>query len=127
MVPFDLLLVLIPIDFLLIIYGVWDHDNRVYGNVLACFLAAVLAFFIAQMSISGGVVDIHPAVFNVTTNTTLNVDTYVYEPVTIPIQDPPLQMFFIFVGVIMSFVTLLFIAEALYMRRMGDEEGEEEE
>lgn len=137
MIPISLFNVLIAVMVLLVIYSFVDTRNKLYGNIVAAFLAALLGVFLGVVIVIG-IVQYDPAVIGigqfVYVNTTTsegqnisytNVSTYVAtcDTCTVPIFDPAVGYIILLFGVIMMIYALLMIYEA-YIDYKSDREGE---
>lgn len=88
----------------LVAYAFIDTENRLYGNLIAEFIAIVLAFFLAANAITGNIVD-HAVVQN---GTATNVSspyintTYAHIDAIYPIQNPAVTALFSLVGLFLG-------------------------
>lgn len=132
MISTELFTILLILDGAFILFSIWDNENRIYGNILASFLASVFSFFLAINQIAGNVgteTIIHnTTITNSTTylNMSVTMDNWIYARALTTFQDSGFMWLMILVGISMAFITFLYIAELLYERQAGIEIGEEE-
>ena len=105
--------VLATIDAILVIYSFWDHDNRVYGNIIASFVSFILSAMLALYVISGSVAEITPVATQKMMNWSLGNQTtvYTYTNQTVVMQDLSLGYGFSLGSVVMLIVMILFIVD----------------
>lgn len=105
MIPVEMMYVLLCLAMALSVYAVWQHSNRVYGNIIfGGFASSILWFFLAGNVITG----------NIFYDFTDQTDTLV---------DVPFFWIFVLFGVIMTGYTLVLGYEAVTEREQpgGDE------
>ena len=104
---------LAAIDIGLVIYSFWDHDNRIYGNIITAGLTSILSAVLALFVMAGEVVDQTPQVISTLANTTLNTTTtYTYARSQVIMQNATLSYFLGFVSVFMMVVVIMMIIDA---------------
>ena len=120
--------VLAGIDACLIIYSFWDHENRMYGNVITCLIASVLSGLLGLYILNGSVGKTIPMAaqkfVNWTGPGTNYTTSYSYVNQTVLMQDTALGYTFSFASVAMFIFLILFIVEAR-SELAGNEEEEE--
>ena len=100
--PIEMMYVLLCLAMALSVYAVWQHSNRVYGNIVfGGFSASVLWFYLAANVITGNIF------FDYTDQT----DTMV---------DIPFFWVFVLFGVIMTGYTLVLSFEAVKERHITE-------
>ncbi len=115
--------VLVVIDICLIIYTFWDHDNRIYGNIITAGIASILAAVLSLFVMAGQVVDETSVVASKVMNTTVNTTTtYTYAKAQVVMQDMTMSYLMGFVAVFMLIVVILLIIDA---RSEGHQDAED--
>jgi uncharacterized membrane protein len=66
MIPIDLFMVMVGAVFVLAIYSWIDHNNKVYANIIAAFLSAILAGFCSTVVSTDTVYDAWYCTYNTT-------------------------------------------------------------
>jgi hypothetical protein len=66
MVPIDIFMVMVGGVFALMIYSWIDHNNRIYANIIAAFLAATLAGYLGTIVSTNTVYDAWYCTYNET-------------------------------------------------------------
>ena len=105
--------VLVVIDICLIIYTFWDHENRIYGNIITAGISSILAAVLSLFIVAGQVIDEAPVVVSKVMNSTLNTTiVYTYAKTQVVMQDMTMSYFLGFVAIFMMIVVILLIVDA---------------
>jgi len=126
MITVEIFIALTVILFALFIYIFADLENRLYGNMFAAGIGALLAALLALWSFSGNVAVVQPllnttSVINETTQETLHT----YTTDTIPVVDASLGWLFVFIAIFLAILLGYLVYEA-WMEQIEPEEEEEE-
>ena len=117
--------VLVVIDICLIIYTFWDHDNRIYGNIITAGISSILAAVLSLFIVAGQVIDETSVIVSKSMNTTLNTTTiYTYAKTQVVMQDTTMSYVMAFIAIFMMIVVVLLIIDArseVTQESMGDE------
>ena len=104
---------LVVVNICLIIFTFWDHDNRIYGNVITAGISSILAAILSLFIVAGQVVDEAPVVVSKVMNASLNTTTtYTYAKTQVVMQDMTMSYLMGFVAVFMMIVVVLLIIDA---------------
>ena len=115
--------ILVVIDVCLIIYTFWDHDNRIYGNIITAGISSILAAVLSLFVMAGQVVDETSVVASKVMNTSVNTTTtYTYVKAQVVMQDMTMSYLMGFVAVFMLVVVILLIIDA---RSEGHQDAED--
>jgi len=97
-------------------YMVIDRDNRVYANIVAGLVAAIIFLYVASISVSG-TVGTYDVVVNSTTDTGAGY-IYTYTTVWEPFTNATLLWIFALCGVLTGGYAVILVAEALIERKI---------
>ena len=104
---------LVIIDICLVIFTFWDHDNRIYGNIITAGISSILAAVLSLFIVGGQVIDEAPVVISKVMNATLNTTTtYTYAKTQVVMQDMTMSYLLGFVSIFMLVVVILLIIDA---------------
>ena len=123
MIPFVIFVTLVAIMVILFLYFMLDNKNRVYGNIVAAFLCALIAMYLGIISISPVVVS--TPILNTTTTSTVagtTTTTFVYDTPTVTSSSE--GYIFLMISAIVMIYTFFMIYEVYEEYKRGGEDAE---
>ena len=123
MVPFVIFITLIVVMAVLFIYVMLDNKNRVYGNIVAAFLCALIAGYLGIISIAPVVTS--TPILNTTSTTTVNgtvTTSFIYDTPTV--TSPSYGYIFMMISAVVMIYTFFMIYEAYAEFQKGKEDAE---
>jgi hypothetical protein len=121
MIPFVIFITLLAIGVILFLYFMLDNKNRIYGNIVAAFLCALVFGYLAIISIAPVVIT--TPVINTTSTTTVNgtvTTSFIYDTPTVTSSSE--GYIFLLISVVVMIYTFLMIYEAYAENKRGVEE-----
>lgn len=94
MIPLSTFNMMVVVAFLMVIYSIIDHDNRLYANVITTFMSGLLFTYLAV-------------------SLTTNIIYEVIAGVVTPINSPSLGYFLYFMSIIMFGYTMIMTYEII--------------
>ena len=123
MIPFIIFVALIIVMVILFIYFMLDNKNRVYGNIVAAFLCALIGGYLGIISMAP-VVTATP-ILNTTSTTTVAgtvTTTFIYDTPTV--TSPSYGYIFFMISAIVMIYTFFMIYEVYGDYKKGEEDAE---